>query len=153
MSFMSRKMPHPRTVYPDQPRGICRVCKHRVKAKRRRFFCSSECARLYSAVGNWNITRRLVGSRDKYCCKLCGVNLKELSQRWKDLRDLLPHAIWIAVGKLMRGRKGSVTKSWWECDHIDPMIAAKRRGESPDHSLTNLRVICCRCHDVRKLDR
>lgn len=147
---MSRKMPHPRTVYPDQPKGVCRVCKSRVTTKRRRFFCSRDCARIYSAVGNWNITRRLVAQRDKYTCQSCGVNARRLEKAWRELRELLSHAIWLEVGRLMRGRKGPVSKSWWECDHVKTVAESKKRGEAPDHSLSNLRVLCCRCHDARK---
>lgn len=143
-------MPHPRTVYPDQPPGICRVCKRKVKAKRRKFFCGRECARVYRAVGNWNITRRMVAKRDRYTCQSCRVDLKALRDAWQALRDLLPHAVWIEVGRLMRGRKGTVCKSWWECDHIKTVAESKRLGEEPDHSQANLRLLCCRCHDVRK---
>lgn len=143
-------MPHPRTVYPDQPTGVCRVCKAKVTQKRRRFFCSRACARLYSAVGNWNITRRLVADRDRTTCQRCGVDVKALQAVWKGLRDMLPHDVWIEVGRLMRGRKGSVSQSWWECDHVKTVAESKRRGEAPDHSMRNLRVLCLRCHDVRK---
>lgn len=149
-AFISRRMPHPRTVYPDQPKGVCRVCRGTVTAKRRRFFCSRECARVYSAVGNWNIARRLVGERDRYTCRVCGNDVKVLYATWRGLRGLLPHAVWMEVGRLMRGRGGNPTQSWWECDHIVTVAESKKSGKSPDHSLSNLRVLCCRCHDLRR---
>jgi hypothetical protein len=143
-------MPHPRTVYPDQPAGVCRVCRKAVTAKRRRFFCSRECSRLYSAVGNWGMTRQIVAKRDKHTCRVCGVDVKRLEAAWRDLRTLLPHDVWIEVGRLMRGRRGAVSKSWWECDHVKTVLESRRCGEAPDHSTANLRVLCCRCHDARK---
>lgn len=145
----TRKMPHPRTVYPDQPAGVCRVCKKHITAKRRRFFCGRQCARIYSQVCDWRYIKRSVLKRDSKTCQICGRRCGEAEQLWWSIRPFLTHKQWGILKRWLRLRKGCGTH-FYEIDHIVPVVVSVRNGKAPDHTAKNLRVLCLKCHDRRK---
>lgn len=82
--------------------------------------------------------RECVFERDRGVCALCGVNTHRtrqkvmrlpFAQRMRELRAL------IESGTIHRRRK-----SWWEADHILPVV------EGGDSSLDNMRTLCIPCH-------
>jgi 5-methylcytosine-specific restriction endonuclease McrA len=79
-----------------------------------------------------------VFERDRGICALCGFDAHKerrrimrlpLPRRTRELRALVEHGI------IHRGRK-----SWWEADHILPVV------EGGDSNLENMRTLCIPCH-------
>jgi hypothetical protein len=82
--------------------------------------------------------RECVFARDRGVCALCAIDTVLLrrsimrlpfSERMRELRAM------IETGIIIRGRK-----SWWEADHIVPVV------EGGDSNLENLRTLCTACH-------
>jgi 5-methylcytosine-specific restriction endonuclease McrA len=82
--------------------------------------------------------RECVFSRDAGVCALCRIDTDRqrkrilrlpFGQRMRELRALQES------GVIHRGRK-----SWWEADHILPVV------EGGDSSLDNMRTLCIPCH-------
>jgi 5-methylcytosine-specific restriction endonuclease McrA len=82
--------------------------------------------------------RDCVLARDGGVCALCGLDTVRLRRsvmrlpfatRMARIREL------IASGSAGRGRR-----SWWEADHILPVV------EGGDSSLDNIRTLCISCH-------
>ncbi|HEX6161068.1 MAG TPA: HNH endonuclease [Thermoanaerobaculia bacterium] len=82
--------------------------------------------------------RECVFERDKGICALCGNDTHKqrrrvmrlpFAARMKELRAL------IDAGVIHRRRK-----SWWEADHILPVV------EGGDSNLDNIRTLCIPCH-------
>ena len=82
--------------------------------------------------------RECVFERDAGVCALCNVDTHKLrrrvmrlpfAQRMRELRALQER------GVIHRKRK-----SWWEADHIRPVV------EGGDSNLENVRTLCIPCH-------
>ena len=82
--------------------------------------------------------RECVFERDRGVCALCGIDTHRerrrilrlpFSKRMAELRALQES------GVIHRGRK-----SWWEADHILPVV------EGGDSNLENMRTLCIPCH-------
>jgi len=82
--------------------------------------------------------RKCVLKRDRGICALCGINTVTMRRsvmklptpaRMQELRDLAD-----------QGLIGHTRKSWWEADHILPVV------EGGDSNLENLRTLCHPCH-------
>jgi 5-methylcytosine-specific restriction endonuclease McrA len=82
--------------------------------------------------------RECVFERDKGVCALCGIDTHKqrrrtmrlpFAERMRELRALQQQ------GVIHKGRK-----SWWEADHILPVV------EGGDSSLENMRTLCIPCH-------
>jgi 5-methylcytosine-specific restriction endonuclease McrA len=82
--------------------------------------------------------RECVFERDQGICALCGIDTHRLrrkimrlpfAQRMREIRTLQQS------GVIHRRRK-----SWWEADHITPVV------EGGDSNLENMRTLCIPCH-------
>jgi 5-methylcytosine-specific restriction protein A len=114
-------------------KGACRWCK-RVVTGRRRTFCSDACVHEWRLRSSTSYLRECVLRRDRGICALCGID----TIRWRRsvLRLPLPKRLAeLAVLRIIKGRK-----SWWEADHIQPVV------EGGDSNLENLRTLCVICH-------
>ena len=116
---------------------MCRWCKGAVSG-RRRTFCSDACVHEWRLRSSTSYLRECVFERDQGVCALCGIDSDKLrrrilrlpfSERMRQLRDLQQR------GVIHTGRK-----SWWEADHILPVV------EGGDSNLENMRTLCIPCH-------
>ncbi|MBV8520132.1 MAG: HNH endonuclease [Acidobacteria bacterium] len=116
---------------------MCRWCKGAVSG-RRRTFCSDACVHEWRLRSSPSYLRDCVFARDRGVCALCGIDTEAerrriarmpFGTRMRELRMLQEH------GLIHCGRK-----SWWEADHIMPVV------EGGDSNLENLRTLCIPCH-------
>lgn len=116
---------------------MCRWCKREVSG-RRRTFCSDACVHEWRLRSSTSYLRDCVFERDRGVCAICRIDTVKLrrsvmrlpfASRMREVRAL------IARGALTRGRK-----SWWEADHIVPVV------EGGDSNLENIRTLCIACH-------
>ena len=105
---------------------------------RRRTFCSDECVHQWRLRSSTSYLRKFVLRRDRGICALCGIDTVAMRRgvmklplpaRSQELRELTEH-----------GLIGHTRKSWWEADHIVPVV------EGGDSNLENLRTLCHPCH-------
>lgn len=118
-------------------KGPCRWCKGAVSG-RRRTFCSDACVHEWRLRSSTSYLRECVFERDRGICAICRTDTHKLrcrvmrlsfGSRMKELRALLDS------GVIHRRRK-----SWWEADHILPVV------EGGDSNLDNIRTLCIPCH-------
>ncbi|HKR63452.1 MAG TPA: HNH endonuclease signature motif containing protein [Thermoanaerobaculia bacterium] len=116
---------------------MCRWCKGAVSG-RRRTFCSDACVHEWRLRSSSSYLRECVFERDRGVCALCRFDTHRerrrilrlpFSDRMRELRALQKR------GVIHRGRK-----SWWEADHILPVV------EGGDSNLDNIRTLCIPCH-------
>ena len=116
---------------------MCRWCKGAVSG-RRRTFCSDACVHEWRLRSSTSYLRECVFERDAGVCALCRLDTHKLrrrimrlpfAQRMRELRALQE------CGAIHKKRK-----SWWEADHIVPVV------EGGDSSLDNMRTLCIPCH-------
>ena len=116
---------------------MCRWCKG-VVSGRRRTFCSDACVHEWRLRSSTSYLRECVFERDKGVCALCGIDTHKLrrkimrkpfGERMRELRELQEQ------GLIHKKRK-----SWWEADHILPVV------EGGDSNLENMRTLCIPCH-------
>jgi 5-methylcytosine-specific restriction protein A len=116
---------------------MCRWCKGAVSG-RRRTFCSDACVHEWRMRSSPSYLRECVFERDAGVCALCDIDTARqrrdvmslsFAHRMRELRRLQEHGI------TRRGRK-----SWWEADHILPVV------EGGDSTLENMRTLCVPCH-------
>jgi len=116
---------------------MCRWCKGAVSG-RRRTFCSDACVHEWRLRSSPTYLRKCVLKRDKGVCALCDLDTHTLrrkvmrlplSDRKRELDSLAEH------GMIHQRRK-----SWWEADHIVPVV------EGGDSCLENIRTLCIPCH-------
>src|SRR6478672_9438921 len=105
---------------------MCRWCKGAVTG-RRRTFCSDACVHEWRLRSSTSYLRDCVFDRDRGICALCGVDT--VAGRRSMMRKLK------ASGMIAAHRK-----SWWEADHIVPVV------EGGDSHLENIRTLCVPCH-------
>lgn len=118
-------------------RGLCRWCKVEVSG-RRRTFCSDACVHEWRLRSSSSYLRECVLKRDRGICAVCRLDTVKLrrrvmrlpfADRMRELRALQER------GLIARKRK-----SWWEADHILPVV------EGGDSALDNIRTLCIPCH-------
>ena len=118
-------------------KGPCRWCKGAV-AGRRRTFCSDGCVHEWRLRSSTSYLRKCVLERDRGICALCDIDTVKqrrsvmrlpFAQRMSELQTM------IDAGIISRRRK-----SWWEADHILPVV------EGGDSNLENIRTLCIPCH-------
>ncbi|MCU1230612.1 MAG: endonuclease [Acidobacteria bacterium] len=114
-------------------RGPCRWCKGDVSG-RRRTFCSDACVHEWRLRSSGSYLRECIFERDRGICAICRIDTVALRRRI--LR--LPFGRRIIEMKALRIVKGR--KSWWEADHIVPVV------EGGDSNLDNIRTLCVTCH-------
>jgi 5-methylcytosine-specific restriction protein A len=116
---------------------MCRWCRG-VVSGRRRTFCSDACVHEWRLRSSTSYLRECVFERDHGICALCGVDTHSLRQR------ILRLAFARRMAELKRLQAAGVIhkkrKSWWEADHILPVV------EGGDSDLDNLRTLCIPCH-------
>jgi 5-methylcytosine-specific restriction endonuclease McrA len=116
---------------------MCRWCKGAVSG-RRRTFCSDACVHEWRLRSSASYLRDCVFERDQGLCAICLVDTHKLrkkimrlpfAERMRELRAMQE------CGIIHKGRK-----SWWEADHIIPVV------EGGDSNLDNVRTLCIPCH-------
>jgi 5-methylcytosine-specific restriction protein A len=147
----------------DLPKGsngycLCRQCEVEVKPPRKTF-CSQVC------VDKWMIRtgsglERAIKKRDHGICAFCKLDCERLSKQlrrltrefWKQYHDpdttrgrgrraeeaLKAH---VAAFKAEHGIPEHRKRRLWDIDHIVPVVEG-----GGDCDLTNLRVLCIKCH-------
>ncbi len=151
---MKHREPPERPLQRD-PDGkpLCRMCGGPVKPPRRAW-CGDECVELRRQE---LFPRQYVGKRDHGVCADCGIDVEALEREThsvnRDLQkrglDYVPATQQVVTGLLEEwlgrriGRAVGIVyldRSWWEADHIVPLI------EGGGHGLDNLRTLCVWCH-------
>ncbi len=94
---------------------------------RRRTFCSDACVHEWRLRSSPSYLRECVFERDRGVCALCGIDTHRNGRRVKRVLQ--------ERGVVHRRRK-----SWWEADHILPVV------EGGDSNLENMRTLCIPCH-------
>ena len=120
-------------TYLVERRAWCRWCKEAVSG-RRRTFCSDACVHEWRLRSSASYLRECVLARDRGICAVCGIDTVTLRRRV--LR--LPFGRRMIEMRALRITKGR--KSWWEADHIVPVV------EGGDSNLENIRTLCVLCH-------
>jgi 5-methylcytosine-specific restriction endonuclease McrA len=132
----------PEIPFTDAPRGTCRWCGQYIVVesgqregevnKRRRWHPA--CVDIYN-VSDPREARRRIRKRDRGHCARCGVDT------YKVRREFM---------KIKRGRFDSIRaagykprKSFWELDHIVPLI------DDGSHDDDNLQTLCTPCHSAK----
>lgn len=129
----------PEIQFTDAPRGTCRWCgedilfdsgdKSGETNKRRRWH--PECVDVYNA-SDPREARRRVRKRDRGRCAVCRVDT------YKVRRELLK--IGRGRAKAIRAQGYKTGKSFWELDHMVPLI------DGGSHEDDNLQTLCTPCH-------
>ena len=100
--------------------------------------CSDACVHQWRLRSSPTYLRECVFERDRGVCALCGVDTHRsrrrimrlpFAKRMREIRALLE-----------RGLIHKRRKSWWEADHITPVV------EGGDSNLENMRTLCIPCH-------
>lgn len=127
----------PSIPYSDAPRGTCRWCGDPIRYeagpkqgepnRRRRWHPA--CVDRYNA-SDPREARRRVRKRDRGHCAICGLDTVKLR---RSIRGKGAFAKTRALGFKPR-------KSFWELDHIVPLI------DGGGHDLANLQTLCTPCH-------
>lgn len=116
---------------------ICRWCKGQVTG-RRRTFCGDACVHEWRLRSSTSYLRDCVYERDKGVCALCGFEAE------KERRRVMRMPFGARMAELRRlqsnGRIARKRKSWWDADHIVPIV------EGGDSNLENIRTLCWPCH-------
>lgn len=116
---------------------MCRWCKGAVSG-RRRTFCSDACVHEWRLRSSTSYLREQVLARDRGVCALCALDTVRLRRR---IMRLTFAQRMIEIRKLQRdGVASRGRKSWWEADHIVPVV------EGGDSNLDNVRTLCIPCH-------
>jgi hypothetical protein len=118
-------------------RALCRWCKVEVRG-RRRTFCSDPCVHEWRLRSSTSYLRDCVFERDHGVCAICRIDTVKLRRRVMRL----PFGTRMAELKRLQA-SGSIMKrrkSWWEADHIKPVV------EGGDSNLENIRTLCIACH-------
>lgn len=154
-------------------RPLCRWCGKEVSG-RRRTFCSDECVDHHKIRSDPSYVRTKVFERDAGVCSKCGANTEELRKRlrsatYEDMGRFARYNRTVqeayckmrgevygttiirlaeAVGIPEQFHGLSLARSWWEADHIVPVVEGG--GEC---GLEGYRTLCIPCHrqETRKL--
>jgi 5-methylcytosine-specific restriction enzyme A len=137
-------------------RALCRECGTEV-APPRRTFCSKTCVDVWTERHNVAVQRRKVFERDGGKCRACGLDVRALEERirnltrrirsrhdwprWTELRRLISYKREQRVAAAVRRMGLTVGRHFWEMDHIRPVVMG---GGSC--GTENLRVLCVPCH-------
>lgn len=138
-------------------KGLCRWCLGPVP-EGRRTWCSQDCVDEYLLRSNAQHTAQLVYKRDRGVCADCGVDLgglqrlydrlgRQLSGRFRNQNRHKPHKRNRAMSRReaircdLKRRGIDPRKSWWEADHILPVVEG-----GGCCGLENYRTLCQPCH-------
>ena len=137
-------------------RSICRWCG-KICPKRRRSWCSDECASEFNIRSSPGKLRSAVYKRDRGVCAACGLNTNTLlRRRWVKERVKRPNSRNAATKKRYHTLLRSARKMWreemislgfptnkspWQADHVLPV---SRGGGAC--GLDNVQTLCYPCH-------
>lgn len=128
--------------YDTDGTALCRFCKQRVTAPRRKTFCSDACVHEWQVRSNVQYARGMVFLRDQGVCSECGLDTVELEQQMIELKtaDLAEwERQWAEM--IVDGWDPKRKSSLWDADHIKPI--AEGGGLC---GLENMRTLCIPCH-------
>lgn len=137
-------------AFPQREPGICAFCGKAITDKRRKRYCSEECADEVAIRTNSSYARWKVFERDKGVCAECRIDTVALTADLKRLGATDPATFRLRVtGSWLRARiylntaSGTVTveRELWDADHVVPVV--KGGGGC---GLENLRTLCGGCH-------
>ncbi|HYR27302.1 MAG TPA: HNH endonuclease signature motif containing protein [Thermoanaerobaculia bacterium] len=116
---------------------MCRWCKG-VVSGRRRTFCSDACVHEWRLRSSSSYLRACVFERDAGVCAVCRLDTHK--ERRRIMRLPFSERMRTLQALQKRGVIHKRRKSWWEADHILPVV------EGGDSNLDNLRTLCIPCH-------
>jgi hypothetical protein len=122
---------------PKRKKGHCRWCKKKIKAKRRRTWCSPECLDAYFARDG-RAVKAAVRQRDKGICSFCKIDT--FAQRRGLPKENPMRDEYLALHGIPKSR---IRTRWFDIDHIKPV------SEGGKMVLANLRTLCLKCHHTR----
>jgi 5-methylcytosine-specific restriction endonuclease McrA len=135
----------PEIRFSDAPWGVCRWCGEEILVesgdkqgnvnRRRRWH--QPCVDLYNASDPQEARRR-IRKRDRGRCAACGIDTNKVR---RELRK-----IGRGRHRAMRERGYKPRKSFWELDHIVPLI------DGGSHADENLQSLCTPCHTAKTAD-
>jgi 5-methylcytosine-specific restriction endonuclease McrA len=131
-------------------KGVCDNCGVRLP-KYRRNWCSDECAVEYVINHQWAAAKREVWRRDGGACVLCGVLVLAewtTERSHPDYPVRAPGDLWGHTEALMAFRKAQ----WDEYGEVDHIVPCRSYNAGCQHHLTNLRLLCRRCHRERTVN-
>ena len=105
---------------------------------RRRTFCSDACVHEWRLRSSTSYLRDCVLARDRGICAICHTDTVSLRRRI--MRLPFPERMRELKALQQRGAIRKGRKSWWEADHILPVV------EGGDSNLDNVRTLCIACH-------
>lgn len=117
--------------------AACRWCKGAIGG-RRRTFCSDACVHQWRLRSSASYLRECVFARDRGVCALCDIDT--VAQRRLVMRLPFARRMRALRGLIEQGTVTRFRKTWWEADHIVPVV------EGGDSNLENLRTLCIPCH-------
>ncbi len=120
-------------------RALCRWCRTEVSG-RRRTFCSDACVHEWRLRSSTSYLRDCVFDRDRGVCAICRIDTIRL--RRGVMRLPFAHRMRELKALQLRGVITKKRKSWWEADHIVPVV------EGGDSNLENIRTLCIPCHRI-----
>lgn len=122
--------------------GFCRWCGAACEPNRR---WHGPCVTAYK-IACWPAeARKAVWARDKGICAGCGINVAEQQARER-IRNREEEETETNVRFWLKRFEGHPAHgSLWQADHITPLVEANR-DDLGLWSLTNLRLLCTRCH-------
>ena len=132
----------PEIQFSDAPRGVCRWCGEDILYKsgekrgnpNRRRRWHPECVDIYNA-SDPREARRRIRKRDRGRCAECRVDTYKIRRELQKLGKGRARAI--------RERGYKPGKSFWELDHIVPLI------DGGTHDDDNLQTLCTPCHTAK----
>lgn len=138
--------------------GFCSLCGEAVSG-RRKTWCSDACVEAWQLATDVGIQRRALMKRDRGVCVVCGddtvalraafrCEMERVGNPWghqalyarlaRQYGDWTPPVVTYVIER----RYPFARMTWWDADHIVPLV----EGGAP--GIENLRTLCNPCHKV-----
>lgn len=151
-----RDYPLPASMKEPKTKGKCRWCGQAILRPdgqvNLRTWWHPECVKAY-LITRPSDQRKLVQKRDKGICSLCKIDTVAEQKKFilggvRELRGVRVRNLYDTRRAVAEGWPKRYRKTWWDMDHIRPLGEASADDLSY-WSLSNLRTLCYRCHQVK----
>ncbi|MGD0781205.1 MAG: HNH endonuclease [Dehalococcoidales bacterium] len=123
-------------------RWLCRWCGKRLKGRRTSWCCKEHADEVF--IRCWPVTAKwAVWERDGGVCARCGLDTERLQERISRIRRRFGHDIFsqVLLKYAKRGFPFTLSRSWWEADHIIPVSEG-----GGNCGLEGYQTLCLPCH-------